>query len=342
MTSTITRPAAIPLETMESYDRENGNLIYRSETPVTDTPSKLSSDGGALTSPTVAELFTALSKAQGEIEHALKDTDGQTGNQTYVYATLGNVYDASRRHLRDNGLAVTHRQRTVEGGVEVEAIMTHVSGEWISGGVLFMPCELEAKKIGSALTYARRYTYSAIVGIAAEDDDGTAASESTSGGAAKKKPAAKKGGAAAAKKPAGKFGPLTEWRWGQEKGTPLALVSEKSLEWLIGQEKFGSPEDRETAAAELASRKAERVPGGDAETQEAAAEPAPEPDAAELTPATADTLIELLISTGLAPDEEAAGALIEDKGDGTEAWGTRQITLLRQRTEAAEQGDADA
>lgn len=335
MTTTMTRPEPPKLETVESYDRENGNLIYRTETPATDAPTRFAADDGRLSSPTVTELFEALAKAQGEIEHALKDTEGQTGHQTYSYATLGNVYDASRKHLRDNGLAVTHRTRTVEGGVEVEAVLTHSSGEWISSGALFMPCAIDAKAIGSALTYARRYTYSALVGVAAEDDDGTTASESTPAAAKKKASPKAKSGEKAAPAAAGKHGPLTDWRWGREKGTPLPLVSEKSLEWLIGQTHYGTDEDRAAAQAELDSRKAKLTPSADAAT-EPAAEEAP---AAEITSETMTTLVELLVATGVAPDEEAADNLIAEKGDGTEAWATRQITLLRQRTEAAEAGD---
>ena len=60
MSTTLTRPADPPMESTESYDRETGNLIYRQETPHTPTPAKLSSDGGALSSPTVTALFEAL------------------------------------------------------------------------------------------------------------------------------------------------------------------------------------------------------------------------------------------------------------------------------------------
>lgn len=324
MSTTLTRAGDPPIETQERYDVETGHLIHRHERRATDAPIDF---GGAMSSPTIETLFEALAKAQGAIEHALKDTEGQTGHQTYSYATLGQVYDASRKHLLANGLAVTHRQRTLEGGVEVEAILTHSSGEWISGGVLFMPCALDAKAIGSALTYARRYTYSAIVGVAAEDDDGTTASESTPA-KAKRKSSTKK--AADAPKAAGKYGPLTEWRWGKEKGTPLALVAEKSLEWLIGQEKFGTPEDRAAAKAELESRKAKLTPSAD----DAPADATPDPEPEAIHPATLATLVSELVGAGLAPDEEAAEALIDDKGDGTEAWASRQITLIRQRTEA--------
>ena len=53
----------------------------------------------------------------------------------------------------------------------------HASGEWISCGILSLPVsKIDAQGYGSALTYARRYSLSAAVGVAPEDDDGNLAS----------------------------------------------------------------------------------------------------------------------------------------------------------------------
>ena len=61
--------------------------------------------------------------------------------------------------------------------MRVETTLLHASGEWISCGILALPVnKVDCQGFGSALTYARRYSLSAAVGIAAEaDDDGNAA-----------------------------------------------------------------------------------------------------------------------------------------------------------------------
>jgi len=55
-------------------------------------------------------------------------------------------------------------------------VLMHSSGEWISGELEMNPVKNDPQGIGSAITYARRYTLAGIAGIATEDDDGNAAS----------------------------------------------------------------------------------------------------------------------------------------------------------------------
>jgi hypothetical protein len=62
-----------------------------------------------------------------------------------------------------------------EGGVIVATTLAHSSGEWIRGRLKVTPSKNDAQGIGSAITYARRYSLAAMVGVATEDDDGEAA-----------------------------------------------------------------------------------------------------------------------------------------------------------------------
>ncbi len=77
---------------------------------------------------------------------------------------------------KDNKGNITTTERT-EYPTVLSTVLLHSSGEFISSQ-MFLPLEtLDSQKQGSAVTYARRYAYSAIVGIAADDDDdGNAAS----------------------------------------------------------------------------------------------------------------------------------------------------------------------
>lgn len=123
-------------------------------------------------SDTIAELATALSIAQGQIDDAAKTVR----NDFYKskYADLASVRAAIRQPFADNGLSVVQFPRTVTGGVEVETMLLHTSGEFMAE-TLFMPVKHEPHPIGSGISYARRYALMSIANLAADDDDGNAA-----------------------------------------------------------------------------------------------------------------------------------------------------------------------
>lgn len=126
-------------------------------------------------SESIAALAAALSKAQSTIQGAIKDTANPFFKSKY--ADLASVKDAIQVPLSSNGLSYVQVVHNPENGVGVETILMHASGEWLSGGVVFVPVsKADAQGYGSALTYARRYSLSAITGVAPEDDDGNAAS----------------------------------------------------------------------------------------------------------------------------------------------------------------------
>ena len=127
-------------------------------------------------SESIAALAAALAKAQGAMKGAVKDSANPFFKSKY--ADLASVVEAIRAAFSANGLSYI---QTVEPSdkdeVRVETILLHASGEWISCGVLSLPVsKADAQGYGSALTYARRYSLSAAVGVAPEDDDGNAAS----------------------------------------------------------------------------------------------------------------------------------------------------------------------
>ena len=125
-------------------------------------------------SESIAGLAAALAKAQGQMKGAIKDSANPFLKTKY--ADLASVVEAIRAAFSANGLSYI---QTVEPSdkdeVRVETTLLHASGEWISCGVLSLPVsKVDAQGYGSALTYARRYSLSAAVGVAPEDDDGNA------------------------------------------------------------------------------------------------------------------------------------------------------------------------
>ncbi len=134
-------------------------------------------DSQILTSPSVAALAAALAKAQAQIAPAPKSSVNPHFRSHY--ADLASVVDASRAALSANGLAVV--QCPVDSSrpdsVALATRLIHSSGEWIESTVSTRLAKNDAQGVGSALTYLRRYSLAAIVGVTScEDDDGNAAS----------------------------------------------------------------------------------------------------------------------------------------------------------------------
>jgi hypothetical protein len=117
-------------------------------------------------------------KAQAAMEGARKDKNNP--HFKTAYADIAAVWDAIREPLTANGLAIVQFPRTMQNGVEVETTLLHTSGEFMSD-VLWLPAQMTAQGVGSALTYARRYALMAVAGVAPVDDDGNAATGQPAG-----------------------------------------------------------------------------------------------------------------------------------------------------------------
>lgn len=122
----------------------------------------------------IAELATALAKAQGAMESASKSNINPHFKSKY--ADLASVREAMREPFAANGLSVVQGLRTVNGGIEVETILFHASGQSIRETLMVPTPRFDAQGLGSAATYGRRYGLMAIAGLASEDDDGNAVS----------------------------------------------------------------------------------------------------------------------------------------------------------------------
>lgn len=140
----------------------------------------------------LSKLVEALSKAQSVIQGAVKDSENPYFKSSY--ADLASVWEACRKPLTDNGLAIIQLTKMIEGKLYLETVLAHSSGESVSSIYPINPMRQEKERgdetssskakwvpsedpqaLGSALTYARRYALAAIVGVAPEDDDGEGA-----------------------------------------------------------------------------------------------------------------------------------------------------------------------
>jgi hypothetical protein len=127
-------------------------------------------------------LAAALIQLQSRLPRITKDDEAQVGTRSYRYANLASIHDAVFPLLADCGLYWTCVPTMTDGAFTLDYALTHLSGESI-GGHYPLGTSGTPQQVGSAITYARRYTLTAVLGIApAEDDDDGQQAETASKG----------------------------------------------------------------------------------------------------------------------------------------------------------------
>ena len=129
----------------------------------------------------VDEVLPAFHKFQQEVQNPKKDKEGYG----YKYAPLDSVVCTVKQAMSDKGLSFNQEVSYDEqGNVLVTTNIFHESGQWLSFGPLGLPKDdgqqrSDVQAAGSSITYARRYSLSAAMGLASEEDtDGTTKSRS--------------------------------------------------------------------------------------------------------------------------------------------------------------------
>lgn len=129
------------------------------------------------TSEQINELATALAAVQGAMEPARMNAINPFLKNKY--ADLNSVIDSIKHLLAENGLSYVQMPNTppIEYGpaIGLTTRLMHSSGQWIEETYTMpMPSEERGKSMmqvaGSAISYARRYALSAMLGIVADED----------------------------------------------------------------------------------------------------------------------------------------------------------------------------
>jgi hypothetical protein len=132
-------------------------------------------------SESIAALAAALAKAQMVLTNPEKSLTGTVPSnrydepgRTFRYAPLSSGLDIVRKALGEHGIA-TLQTTTIDQDIQsvsLTTVLAHSSGEWIASD--WPVCALSdlaaPRRMGAALTYARRYALFTLVGIAGEDD----------------------------------------------------------------------------------------------------------------------------------------------------------------------------
>ncbi|NOG28556.1 ERF family protein [Lysinibacillus fusiformis] len=134
-------------------------------------------------------IATALAKAWGELEtpkhnSTVKVSLKSGGSYSFDYTDLNGIFEAARKVFKENGISVIQNSYTesAERGplACVETMFLHSSGEWVKSLPLKFPAATGMQDFGGQITYMKRYSLSAMLGIATEkDDDANGASGNT-------------------------------------------------------------------------------------------------------------------------------------------------------------------
>jgi len=121
----------------------------------------------------INELAAALALAQGAMKNATMNRVNPHFKSRY--ADLASVLDAVRGPLAANGLSIVQTMNPNGDTIILRTTLMHASGQSISTDYP-IPLGLKPHEMGSHLTYARRYSVSALIcNSADEDDDGAEA-----------------------------------------------------------------------------------------------------------------------------------------------------------------------
>lgn len=142
------------------------------------------------TSENTADLFKALAAAQGEFTTVEKNAKNPHFNSKF--APLDSIIEMIRPILPKHGLSVVQFTDLPESGngIIIETVITHETGQYISGRLYMPTVKQDPQGYGSSITYGRRYSLGAALGIVSDEDvDGNQSEEP----AAKRQQAAKSG-----------------------------------------------------------------------------------------------------------------------------------------------------
>ena len=116
-------------------------------------------------------IYKKLFEAKKEIGKISKDSKNPFFKSNYL--SLNGLIDAVEPVLENNGLIMLQP-------IEAEWVKTKIidieDGEFISSE-MHLPNIQDPQKLGSAITYFRRYTLQSLLGLKAEDDDGNLAAK---------------------------------------------------------------------------------------------------------------------------------------------------------------------
>src|SRR5476649_825990 len=132
-------------------------------------------------SPSIGAIAAALAKAQAELTNpeksltaTIRSIHPREADRSFRYAALSSGLDIVRKSLGRHAIAIV-QTTSIDGEagfIRLATMLAHSSGEWLSSEwpVCAIAETASPRRMGAALTYARRYALFTLVGIAGEGD----------------------------------------------------------------------------------------------------------------------------------------------------------------------------
>lgn len=128
-------------------------------------------------------LYTRFMEVLNEVPNFVTDETAQTGDRTYKYLNLATILKTIKPVFEKHGLAFSQRV-TFDNAGEARQVIGTVETIIFDDKDLMVACSYpffvtgDPQQVGSAITYARRYSLYAVLGIFPDkDDDGAYAKQ---------------------------------------------------------------------------------------------------------------------------------------------------------------------
>lgn len=125
-------------------------------------------------SESVSSVLAALGQAQDEFPSVPKRSENPYFSSKF--ADLGTIKEFVDPILQKHGLHITQQASHIGERPALETLLFHESGEYIGNVTPLSLAKTDPQSQGSAISYMRRYSYSALLNLVSEDDDGNRAS----------------------------------------------------------------------------------------------------------------------------------------------------------------------
>lgn len=117
------------------------------------------------------ELFGALAAAQAELTNPVKGKTAKAGQYSYDYADIADVLEGARPILAKHGIAIIQMPvRSKFRELAQVTILGHKSGQYMQSTLRWEVADSKVQSLGGAITYLRRYSLQAMIGVAADAD----------------------------------------------------------------------------------------------------------------------------------------------------------------------------
>jgi len=123
-------------------------------------------------SESITKLASAMEHVQAEMPAApMNATNPFLKNK---YADLGSIIETAKPVIARHGISVVQFPVSEPGTIGIETVIMHASGEWMSNVINIEATEEKGKSAaqvaGSIISYLRRYSYAAALGMYADED----------------------------------------------------------------------------------------------------------------------------------------------------------------------------